>query len=343
LTGSAGQPLAHCRAQTMGCGASTAAYTTVKKITLADLANKLKGVSEQDLLGYEFGTLQDACTACGVDVRSVVGEWQQRKEAAAVAASNGSGSTWAQRVFKRIDRGNNGWLTLEELEYALQWLGDDTRWQLAAKEVMDQLDADHDGTVSESEWVDKMGQCEGLEAALRSGEKRDKKQHLVHAGTTKPNAKFKKAEAWLDFDLHDPPAGEDAPVQGILRTDGTVTQTRTVGTRETPMEVELKANSMIQHVENNVNLICVFGGTRSGKSTIMSILAGKELFETSDQGDSLTKGIHVGNHFMKLQDFCGLYGGRSPLDPENRQPLITDGGTYPLVGFVDAEGQVSVP
>ena len=39
--------------------------------------------------------------------------------------------------------------------------------------------------------------------------------------------------------------------------------------------------------------------------TIMSILAGKELFETSDQGDSFTMGIHVGNHFMRLHDFCG--------------------------------------
>jgi hypothetical protein len=28
---------------------------------------------------------------------------------------------------------------------------------------------------------------------------------------------------------------------------------------------------------------------------------------------------------------------------ESRQPLVTQDGSYPLVGFVDAEGQVSVP
>lgn len=73
--------------------------------------------------------------------------------------------------------------------------------------------------------------------------------------------------------------------------------------------------------------------------TLQSILAGKNVFATSDQGDSFTMGIHVGNHFMKLPDFCGLYGGQSPVDG-NKQPLITDQSQYPLVALVDAEGQV---
>jgi hypothetical protein len=304
------------------------------------------GVHERELLVLGATELVEMCTRHAVDVGAVMGEWGQRKETAAVAAASGTAcaSTWAQRIFRRIDRHNDCWLRLEELEYALEWLGDNTRWQLAAKDVMDQLDVDHDGKVDESEWVAQMGSCKGLEDALRAGEERDKMQHMVHAGTTQPNAKFQKAEVWLDFELRDPPAGEDAPVQGVLRTDGTVTHARIEGAKKIPMEVELQANRMIREVENDdVNLICVFGGTRSGKSTIMSILAGKELFETSDQGDSFTMGIHVGNHFMKLQDFCGLYGGRSPKDPESRQPLVTQDGSYPLVGFVDAEGQVSVP
>jgi hypothetical protein len=32
-----------------------------------------------------------------------------------------------------------------------------------------------------------------------------------------------------------------------------------------------------------------------------------------------------------------MYGGRSPLDPTSRQPLVTDDSTHPLVGFVDGE------
>ena len=46
--------------------------------------------------------------------------------------------------------------------------------------------------------------------------------------------------------------------RGILRTDGTVDHKDAM--------VDLKANDMIKQVEENVNLVCIFGGTRSGKS-----------------------------------------------------------------------------
>ena len=53
------------------------------------------------------------------------------------------------------------------------------------------------------------------------------------------------------------------------------------------------------------------------------------LFEASAQGDSFTKGMNLGNHFPKVQDFSTRYGGRR-VDPASQRAV--------RVGFVDAEG-----
>ena len=51
----------------------------------------------------------------------------------------------------------------------------------------------------------------------------------------------------------------------------------------------------------------VAGPARSGKSTASNILAGatgsEEIFASSAQGTSFTKGIHVGNRFLNLTKF----------------------------------------
>jgi hypothetical protein len=336
---------AKAASQTEGGGGEEVRPPAAKGDSLRQLA-EASGVDERALLGYDAHALMELCTQHGVDnIGAVVGEWNARKEAAAVAAAGGSGSTWAQRMFWRIDRDNDGLLTKQDLAYALQWLGA-TDGRLNAESVLHQLDTDGNGRVDEQEWEKGMSSCEGLEEALLAGEVRDKEQHVVHANATKPNANFRaktgeasKSEVWLDYQMDEKPNDSDTRVTGKLMTDGTVTHTRTERTGKKQLVVQLRGNRMIEEVKSEVNLLCVFGGARSGKSTIMSILGGRELFETSDQLDSFTMGIHVGNHFMQLQDFCGLYGGRSPLDPESRQPLVTQDGNYPLVGFVDAEGQ----
>lgn len=49
----------------------------------------------------------------------------------------------------------------------------------------------------------------------------------------------------------------------------------------------------------------VVGPARSGKSTVCNVLAGdgEEVFATSGQGTSFTKGIHLGSVFLNLTRF----------------------------------------
>lgn len=59
------------------------------------------------------------------------------------------------------------------------------------------------------------------------------------------------------------------------------------------LQCEAEVNNFIRAVTERLNLISVMGPTRSGKSTLMNLLAGckeQELFPTSPGGDTFTKG-----------------------------------------------------
>jgi hypothetical protein len=137
---------------------------TVPGGSLQKLAEE-SGVNERQLLQHDAGELISLCAKHEVDVGAFMGEWSQRKEAAA----------WSQRMFRRIDRDNNGKLTRDELEYALEWL--DTGGQLSVARLLEHMDVDGDGNVDETEWADTLDSCEGLAEALHAGEARDKQRH----------------------------------------------------------------------------------------------------------------------------------------------------------------------
>jgi hypothetical protein len=78
-----------------------------------------------------------------------------------------------------------------------------------------------------------------------------------------------------------------------------------------------------------LNLLCIFGAARQGKSFLMNLLAGtEELFRISNADTPCTEGVDISSHFMDLGDFSAL-NGCPRLQCLHR---IT-------VGFVDAEGQ----
>ncbi|KAL6892176.1 hypothetical protein GGI43DRAFT_414293 [Trichoderma evansii] len=89
-------------------------------------------------------------------------------------------------------------------------------------------------------------------------------------------------------------------------------------------------NNHLRQINEALSLISIMGPTRSGKSTLMNLLAGcttEPLFSTSPGAESWTRGTNLGNKIMGVKEF-------SRLD---------DGVELPLVGsqrvaFLDTEG-----
>ena len=96
--------------------------------------------------------------------------------------------------------------------------------------------------------------------------------------------------------------------------------------------VEDPTNKMIRLIADPLNLISVMGPARSGKSTLMNLLAGctvSELFATYPGMETFTKGIYVPTRILSLPQFSSLEGAE-PIEASN--PNIK-------VSFVDTEGQ----
>ncbi|KAL7800260.1 hypothetical protein V8C37DRAFT_398480 [Trichoderma ceciliae] len=89
-------------------------------------------------------------------------------------------------------------------------------------------------------------------------------------------------------------------------------------------------NNHLRQINEALSLISIMGPTRSGKSTLMNLLAGcttEPLFSTSPGAESWTRGTNLGNKIMGVKEF-------SRLD---------DGVELPIVGsqrvaFLDTEG-----
>jgi hypothetical protein len=97
------------------------------------------------------------------------------------------------------------------------------------------------------------------------------------------------------------------------------------------LTVNPAAQDMLQEKGQHqpLNLLCIFGAARQGKSFLMNLLAGtEELFRISNADTPCTEGVDISSHFMDLGDFSAL-NGCPRLQCIHR---IT-------VGFVDAEGQ----
>ncbi|KAF2724281.1 hypothetical protein K431DRAFT_282125 [Polychaeton citri CBS 116435] len=97
------------------------------------------------------------------------------------------------------------------------------------------------------------------------------------------------------------------------------------------LRVVENTNNAVRRVKQPLNLISVLGPARSGKSTLMNLLAGcnTELFATSNGAITYTKGIFVTTRILDLPTFSSLNGDPKidPVDP-NLQ-----------VSFLDTEGQ----
>lgn len=99
--------------------------------------------------------------------------------------------------------------------------------------------------------------------------------------------------------------------------------------------VEDPTNKTIRLIKDPLNLISVMGPARSGKSTLMNLLAGckgTELFATYPGMETFTKGVYVPTRVLSLPQFSTLEGGQ-PVEAVN--PNLK-------VSFVDTEGQVAV-
>ncbi|KAK1759803.1 hypothetical protein QBC47DRAFT_116420 [Echria macrotheca] len=98
--------------------------------------------------------------------------------------------------------------------------------------------------------------------------------------------------------------------------------------------VEDPTNNMIRLVRDPLNLISVMGPARSGKSTLMNLLAGSktELFATYPGMETFTKGVYVPTRVLTLPQFSTLEGDAAT---DAADPNIK-------VTFVDTEGQGAV-
>ncbi|KAF0536665.1 e3 ubiquitin-protein ligase [Gigaspora margarita] len=97
------------------------------------------------------------------------------------------------------------------------------------------------------------------------------------------------------------------------------------------IEVKENAANLLYTKTESVNLISIFGPARTGKSTLMNILAGvndydNEIFKTSPDMETVTTGVDISKAFVPLKEFSKLNG-----NPEINNNI--------LVGFVDTEGQ----
>ncbi|KAK1244383.1 hypothetical protein MKX07_003182 [Trichoderma sp. CBMAI-0711] len=89
-------------------------------------------------------------------------------------------------------------------------------------------------------------------------------------------------------------------------------------------------NDHLRQINDALNLISIMGPTRSGKSTLMNLLAGctdEPLFSTSPGAESWTRGTNLGNKIMGVKEF-------SRLDDGVEVPMNTN----QKVAFLDTEG-----
>ncbi|KAI4204161.1 MAG: hypothetical protein LQ350_001352 [Teloschistes chrysophthalmus] len=99
--------------------------------------------------------------------------------------------------------------------------------------------------------------------------------------------------------------------------------------------IEDPANKVVRMVTDPLNLISVMGPARSGKSTLMNLLAGckvSELFPTYPGMETFTKGIYIPTRMLSLPDFSALEGD-PPVQASDANIKVT---------FVDTEGQGAV-
>lgn len=99
--------------------------------------------------------------------------------------------------------------------------------------------------------------------------------------------------------------------------------------------IEDPANKVVRMVTDPLNLISVMGPARSGKSTLMNLLAGckvTELFPTYPGMETFTKGIYVPTRMLSLPDFSSLEG----------DPPVQSSDANVKVTFVDTEGQGAI-
>ncbi|KAF0542090.1 e3 ubiquitin-protein ligase [Gigaspora margarita] len=97
------------------------------------------------------------------------------------------------------------------------------------------------------------------------------------------------------------------------------------------IEVKEDATNLLYTKAESVNLISIFGPARTGKSTLMNILAGvndydNEIFKTSPDMETVTTGVDISKTFVPLKEFSKLNGNMEV-------------NSNILVGFVDTEGQ----
>ena len=99
--------------------------------------------------------------------------------------------------------------------------------------------------------------------------------------------------------------------------------------------IEDPTNNVVRMVTDPLNLISVMGPARSGKSTLMNLLAGcrvSELFPTYPGMETFTKGIYVPTRMLSLPEFSALEG----------DPPVQSSTSDIKVTFVDTEGQGAI-
>ena len=99
--------------------------------------------------------------------------------------------------------------------------------------------------------------------------------------------------------------------------------------------IEDPTNKVVRMVTDPLNLISVMGPARSGKSTLMNLLAGckvSELFPTYPGMETFTKGIYVPTRMLSLPEFSALEG----------DPQVQSSDSNIKVTFVDTEGQGAI-
>ncbi|RFU80147.1 hypothetical protein TARUN_2062 [Trichoderma arundinaceum] len=88
-------------------------------------------------------------------------------------------------------------------------------------------------------------------------------------------------------------------------------------------------NNHLRQINEALNLISIMGPTRSGKSTLMNLLAGcttEPLFSTSPGAESWTRGTNLGNKIMGVKEFSRLDDGvEVPVGPQRVAFLDTEG------------------
>ncbi|ESZ95384.1 hypothetical protein SBOR_4240 [Sclerotinia borealis F-4128] len=99
--------------------------------------------------------------------------------------------------------------------------------------------------------------------------------------------------------------------------------------------IEDPTNNFVRLVKDPLNLISVMGPARSGKSTLMNVLAGcttTELFATYPGMETFTKGIQIPTRVLTLPQFSSLEG-ETTVDSSTENVKVT---------FVDTEGQGAI-